>query len=266
MAYHRERISVVKRKQKVIGIIDADITAYEVASVNETRIDWDSDGDKTQYTKSHEGAFAQADYQVARLRNILKLDEVVICLSGPNNFRKKILETYKFNRKAVMRPLLLKPIKEYLADNYPTLVQEELEADDLLGILSTGDYLPKEDKKIIISIDKDLTQIPGWYFNPSKDTKAREITKEEGNYFHYLQILTGDWTDGYKGCPGIGPKKAEKLLAENKGNEWEAIVKMYESKDLTEADALVQAQVARICQSNNYNFKTKEVTPWQPGD
>ena len=257
---------MASRKQKTIGLIDADILAYEVASVNETRIAWEPDTKPEQYTKSLDGAHAQADYQVARLRNILNLDEVVICLSGANNFRKKILTTYKFNRKEVMRPLLLNPIKAYLTDNYPTLIQDDLEADDLLGILSTGDYLPTKDKKIVISIDKDLTQIPGWYFNPDKDTKAREITKADGNYFHYLQTLTGDWTDGYKGCPGIGPKKAEKLLAENKGKEWEAIVLAYESKGLTEADALVQAQVARICQANNYNFKTKEVTPWQPGD
>ena len=254
---------MAKGKQ-TIGLIDADIVAYEVAAVNETRITWEPDSEPSQYTKSLEGAQAQADYQVARLVNLLKLDQVVICLSGPNNFRKKILETYKFNRKAVVRPLLLNPIKDYLAANYPTMIEPDLEADDVLGILSTGDYLPKEDKKIVISIDKDLTQIPGYYYNPDKSSKATLTTKEDGDYFHYLQILTGDTTDGYKGCPGIGPIKAEKLLAANKGNEWPAIVEAYEAKGLTEDDAIVQAQVSRILQAENYNFETKEVTPWQP--
>ena len=38
------------------------------------------------------------------------------------------------------------------------------------------------------------------------------INEKEANYFHMLQTLTGDPTDGYKGCPNIGKVTAEKIL------------------------------------------------------
>ena len=90
-----------------------------------------------------------------------------------------------------------------------------------------------------------------------------------------MQTLMGDSTDGYKGCPNIGPAKARKLLDEpgtfSLEGMWDIVVGTYErasikgeSLGLGEADALVQAQVARICRSNNYNFDTKEVLPWLP--
>jgi DNA polymerase-1 len=78
-----------------------------------------------------------------------------------------------------------------------------------------------------------------------------------------MQTLQGDSVDGYKGCPGIGPKKAEKILADST-DPWGDIVSAYMGKGLTEDDALVQAQVARICQHQNYNYDTAEVIPWTP--
>jgi hypothetical protein len=44
---------------------------------------------------------------------------------------------------------------------------------------------------------------------------------------------------------------------------WEAVVAAFEKAKLTEADALVQAQVARICRASDYDFKTKKVKLWQ---
>jgi DNA polymerase-1 len=42
------------------------------------------------------------------------------------------------------------------------------------------------------------------------------------------------------------------------------VVAAFESKGLTEEDALVQARVARICRASDYDFKTKEVKLWNP--
>jgi hypothetical protein len=39
-----------------------------------------------------------------------------------------------------------------------------------------------------------------------------EITEAQADRFHMIQTLTGDVTDGYPGCPGIGPVKAEQIL------------------------------------------------------
>jgi len=249
--------------QQKIGLLDADILAYQVAATHEVRVDWDGDGEVSQYVTSLESAKAKIDKTIGEYMWNLKLDKMIICLTDKHNFRKDILPTYKENRKGSIKPLLLSDLKEYMSSNYESFLRPGLEADDVMGILSTHPKL-MPGKKVIISIDKDLTQIPGWYFNPDKDTKANLIKAEEGNYFHYVQTLTGDAVDGYKGCPGIGPKKAEFILANENGTPWSRIVSAYETKGLTEDDALVQAQVARICQHQNYNYDKAEVIPWTP--
>ena len=74
--------------------------------------------------------------------------------------------------------------------------------------------------------------------------------------------MTGDSADGYKGCPGIGEVRAEKLL---KDGTWEEVVGAYSKAGLDEEDALRQAQVAHILQSpSEYNKKTGEVALWKP--
>ena len=78
---------------------------------------------------------------------------------------------------------------------------DSLEADDVLGILATE---PSNEERIIVSIDKDLYQIPA---KVSKDGKTYEgYQKNEANYWHMMQTLTGDSTDGYSGCPKVGVK------------------------------------------------------------
>ena len=247
---------------KKIGLLDADILAYVVASTHQVKVDWDGDGEISQYVTSLDAAKTKVDKTIGEYMWQLKLDKMIICLTDKHNFRKDILPTYKDNRKATLKPLLLSTLKEYMSSNYESFIRPGLEADDVLGILATHPTLIPG-KKVIISIDKDLTQIPGLYFNPDKHTKAVEIKAEDGDYFHLMQTLQGDSVDGYKGCPGIGPKKAEKILADST-DPWGDIVSAYMSKNLTEDDALVQAQVARICQHQNYNYDTAEVIPWTP--
>ena len=76
-----------------------------------------------------------------------------------------------------------------------------------------------------------------------------------------MQTLTGDVTDGYKGCPGVGEKKAETIL---KKGTWEEVLKAYEAAKLTEQDALQQARVARICRVEDFNYKLGDVNLWTP--
>ena len=88
-----------------------------------------------------------------------------------------------------------------------------------------------------------------------------EISLEQADRTHLTQALTGDITDGYSGCPGIGPKTAIKVLKEG---DWIEVVAAYEKVGLTEEDALIQARVARILRHGEYNKKTKEVKLWTP--
>jgi 5'-3' exonuclease len=157
--------------------------------------------------------------------------------------------------------MLLPAIRQWMIDKYKAVSIPSLEADDLLGIKAT-----KEPFCIIISEDKDLKTIPAMVFNPAKDKQVTNISQWEADYNHMLQTLTGDQADGYAGCPSIGPKTAQKILAdcETKREMWNAVLAAYAKQKLSPEVALTQAQVARICRAEDFNFKTRKVRPWTP--
>tara|TARA_A100001015_G_C15021488_1_gene728216 strand:+ start:2519 stop:2827 length:309 start_codon:yes stop_codon:yes gene_type:complete len=87
---------------------------------------------------------------------------------------------------------------------------------------------------------------------------------EEANYNHLLQTLTGDSTDGYAGVRGIGPKTAEKLLTK-KGASWKTVVEIYESKGMTEDEALLNARLAYLLRADDYDIKKHKIKAlWTP--
>lgn len=272
-------------------LVDADIVAFKFASSNQESHEW-GNGVKTVTVTPLEEVAAEVDVWLANLKETLKADELIICLSCSHeeNFRLGVLPSYKGNRDYDNRPVLLGAIKDHMADNYRTYARPSLEADDVMGILSTHPTLIPG-RKIIVSEDKDMKTIPGWLYNPAKDFKPRLIAEQDAEYFHLYQTLTGDATDHYKGCPGVGPVAAEECLSmveklvpvhreitqgKRKGeietkfekvpadSLWEAVVSRYHAKGLTEEDALVQARCARILRHIDYCFKTKQVIPWTP--
>ena len=183
-----------------------------------------------------------------------------ICFSDrANNFRRKIFPDYKLNRKDSKKPLGYNHLETYLKEKYTTKTQPMLEADDVLGILATDG---KFDRNIIISIDKDMLTIPCEYYN--MDSEVIEVIDEKmADHMFFFQTLTGDSVDNYKGCPGIGPKRATELLL-TKGVKWQTIKDAYEKAGLTEDHALTQARVARILRTSDYNFGKEEVVLWNP--
>ena len=270
-------------------LIDGDVIAYQVAATNQTDIDW---GDETTSTVlTEEQAKAQVDHEVARLLELLEADEAILCLTDGVNFRMEVLPSYKSNRKDVVRPLLLPAMRKHILDNHKSYLRPTLEGDDCMGILATHPTLIKGDK-VIVSIDKDMKTIPTKVYNPNHDEDGIvDISEEEANWWHLFQTITGDTTDGYKGCPNAGKVKAIDILANpyllipyeyefSKGAKagttetrwtkeptddvWKAIVSLYEQQGLTEDDALAQARVARILRSCDFDFKTKQVKLWLP--
>jgi DNA polymerase-1 len=124
---------------------------------------------------------------------------------------------------------------------------------------------------VVISIDKDLLQIPGWNYNPGvrgKGGRLTEITAKEADRYHLYQTLVGDDTDGYVGCPGVGTKKATKLLDDcahlSAATQWEWVVEAYRKRGLDEEAALVQARVARILRAEDWDPIKKEHRLWTP--
>ena len=148
--------------------------------------------------------------------------------------------------------------------NYHYEIQPWLEADDVIGILATYD---NGEERIVVSEDKDLLTIPGMHWDIKNQT-LWEQDKHTADYLFYKQALTGDSVDNYQGCPGIGPKKAEKILneCEDFGFEpkhvWKAIVTAYENAGLNEDDALLQARMARILRHGEYVMS--EPLYWSP--
>lgn len=278
-------------KEPVTLLIDADIVAFKAASVCQEKFVWE-DGTVSMAVKPIEEMYKILDETLAGYMEDLKADNMIICLSclTEEGFRFRINPTYKQHRTNSERPVLLYAAKDYMAEKYATYARPGLEADDVMGILSTHPKIVRG-KKIIVSEDKDMNTIPGWLYNPAKDTKPRFISVKMAETFHLYQTLIGDSTDGYPGCPDIGPDKARKMLDEpyiktpyehvfsrgpRKGlsetrytkeptdDLWAGIVSLYEAEGLTEDDAIMQARMARILRAVDYNFKDKEVILWTP--
>lgn len=242
-------------------LLDGDIIAYQMAVVAEKPIHWGEDlwtlhADADQAT-------VNCDNKIASLLDKLDGDHVVVCLSDTKNFRKMIDPSYKANRTDVRKPMILGSIKEYLTQNYTTYVRPNLEADDVLGILATHPTIIKGEK-VVVSIDKDLKTIPGLHAS-MKHTEdgVFSVSLEDADRWHLYQTLVGDTTDGYPGCPGVGPKKAEKLL-EGDNATWATVVEAFDKAGLSELVALTQARLARILRHTDYDFKKKEPILWQP--
>jgi DNA polymerase-1 len=245
----------------ITALIDADILAYQAAATVERPIQWDEDL-WTLHAFEDEAKAIFTDL-VLHITGRVEAEHYILVFSDSENWRKSILPTYKANRSGVRKPLVLKPLRDWAMGTYAAHVRPTLEGDDLIGIIATGNEIIKGDK-IICSLDKDFKTIPGNHYNFGKD-EFFEIDNAQAYYWHMTQALTGDATDGYAGCPGCGPKTAEKILAQVQPEDyWNAVVKAYEAAGLSEDVALVQARVAKICQASDYNFKTKKVKLWNP--
>lgn len=200
-------------------------------------------------------------------------DKAVFVVSDKENFRKKLNPSYKGNRKGP-KPVIYKELLDEMKkwSRIKVVSKKGLEADDVLGILATGDFKGYKDKtKIICTIDKDLQTIPGKHFNWNShddyfDGNFVEVDEVEAELAFFTQTLTGDSADGYKGCPGIGPKTAAKILERcpDDSELWGTIVSEFEKQGLTEEDALLNARMARILRAEDYDNKTGEVKLWEP--
>lgn len=249
-----------------ILLIDADVVAYKAASSVEVATHW-GDGHWTWHAEEDK-AKAAVDEQIDNIMDTLKGHEFKLCLTdSEGNFRKRLSPSYKGQRSTVKKPLVLRPIREWLIETKGAFLRPGLEGDDCMGILATWDGLKGE--KVIVSVDKDMKTIPG-LFCQDLGKGIVEIDPDDAFFAHLMQTLTGDATDGYPGCPGVGPKKAEAILFGSSPpcgsplETWQAVVRAFEKAGLTEDDALLQARLARILTASLYDFKTKEPILWTP--
>lgn len=273
---------------KKVLLIDGDIVAYELSASTQRDYVLPEAGDARVTITDPEEAIRGMREKIDGWVKETKADHAIVCLSDDfSNFRKKVLPTYKGNRKGE-RPVILYDMKDELARHYEVARWANIEADDVMGILSTEPQT--KERRCIVSVDKDLATIPGWLWNPMKMAQPVKISPEDADRFFLRQVLTGDTTDGYSGCPGAGPKLAEEILdglwlemterlitrGPRAGQTepklvkthapdtcvWDRIEAAYVAKGLSPEDALVQARCAFILRHGYY--EDGRVTLWEP--
>lgn len=226
-------------------LIDADFFFYRAASAAELELDYSQD--LTVVVGNFSQGKKIVETEISQLCERFDTDDVLLTFTDQTNFRKCVDETYKGNRTK-RKPAGYLKLKNWGMLNWQSLMKPALEADDVCGILATNGSL---ENFVLISPDKDMEQIPCRIYNLKKEwTQTPEAAKKK----LYLQTLEGDQCDGYRGCIGVGPKSAEKILAEVEEQDyWTTIVKAYLKAGQTEADALRTIRLARILQAEDWD-------------
>lgn len=226
-------------------LIDADYFFYRAATSGEYEMEYSED--LTVIAGDFNKGKSQVKYEFKQLCERFDTDNILLTFTAPDNFRKDVDPEYKGNRTK-RKPCGYLKLKNWGLETYPSIQKPRLEADDVMGILATNGSL---DNFVLISPDKDMAQIPCRIYDLKTEYTQ---TPEAAKRLLFKQTLTGDSTDGYKGCPGIGPKRADQILDKVKDeNYWPAVVGAYEEAEMTEADALRNFYLARILQVDDYD-------------
>lgn len=233
-------------------LIDADYIVYKSCAAAEYDIDWGNDiilvGSKFSE------AYNNAIREINKIQSQFFDSEVILFFSDSVNFRKLVDPAYKGHRNR-KKPCGYRRVINHLHDDYRVVIMPQLEADDGMGVFATSN-----DDCIIVSPDKDMKQIPGTLFNLDE---TFTIDKKSGYEWFLIQTLSGDQTDGYSGAPGFGVKTSAKFF-DQYGYSWNSIVRAFESKNLTEMDALKNARLAKILTADDYDFKSNKPILWTP--
>lgn len=242
--------------------IDGDILVYQTAAALQVSACWGNDI-WTTWANAAEGKASVHD-QLLAFQDHFKPEEIIIAFSSPSNFRYEVSPTYKANRKGKPKPLIYHDVVDWCMQNWKCAKWKNLEADDVLGIIATSKDVYGD--CMILTKDKDLRGIPATWCNMADLDDIREVSQEDADKWHMVQTLAGDVTDGYAGCPSIGIKTAQKLLADTVTYEemWPLVVETFKKKGLSEDEALISARLARILRHEDYDFKKGQVKLWTP--
>lgn len=148
--------------------------------------------------------------------------EYIAFYTGRNNYRNNIYESYKEGRNYEdTRKGYFYEVKEYARKRYEIYTVHGIEADD--ACLTFHQCYPGS---VLCSRDKDLKQSEGLHYlynghigrvekldklYITDSSKKRIVAYGEDKV--WVQMLTGDSSDGIKGIPGVGPVKAYNILS-----------------------------------------------------
>jgi len=250
------------RSKKRKLLVDGSVFVYRIASGIEEPIQWEDD----IWTLHSDLKLGKQllDNAIGHYTKILNCNEVIIAMDDKDNFRKSIFPEYKSHRKKVRKPIVVKPLKEYIIKNYKTICYKSLEGDDVLGILATSKEY--KDNCIILSSDKDMRTIPAIH-HFIHDDSTEIVDEQTADYNFMYQTLVGDLTDNFGGCPNVGAVKAQRVLANiNKKlpDMWKAVIAEYKRAELDENYALTQARLARILRTTDWDSLKQKPILWLP--
>lgn len=248
------------------ALIDGDILAYRV--LHRCTFEQEFDGDILGPYVDMKRVLEELDSEIQGFIQRSGCSEYVVLLTDRDSilYRKQLNPDYKGNRTGP-KPLGLKTVADALEAHWRTQKEPSLEADDLMGILSSTRG------SVIVSDDKDMLTIPGYVMKMDGSAKPRRVTKREAEYNFLIQIITGDRTDNYFGLPGVGPVGAAKLLGDFKSRKGapraseireahQSILDAYESKGFSASDVELQGRMAYILRPGDYDFNTKNIYLW----
>lgn len=225
----RQEIKVVDKPDDLVPLIDGDILRYEIGFAAETgwkaiskEMNWENIIPPFRYVEKL--LLSRLDY-IKEMVGTTKTS--IIYLTEGHTFRYDLAKTkpYKGTRKD-NKPWHYKNLSVYIRDVLGAEVVTGIEADDAMSIRHTENY----GSTIICSRDKDLRQVPGWFYswelgkqpsfgpclidNPGtleiSDDKKKLIAT--GLVAFYGQVLTGDRVDNIPGLDKCGPVAALNLL------------------------------------------------------
>lgn len=238
-------------------LVDADLYLFQATVASEETICWDIDGDIWSLRADLKKAKKAFTERLEGFKERLDGEHLVLCFTTGSNFRKTVYEPYKSNRKKTRKPVGYAHMVTWAMEHWPSITVDTLEADDIMGILQSAPGY----ETVIVSDDKDLLGVPGIVYRPMKD-EIIDVSLPEADAWFLKQCLMGDTTDGYKGCPGMGPKTAEKVLGNHPS--WEQVAQAYIKAGLTRKDALVQSRCARILRWDDWDQDTQQLKLWEP--
>lgn len=249
-----------------IIIMDGDMLVFRASSAVEHPIQWEDD----LWTLHADAAEAkeQVDEMVSSYVDKVMDNygwggeyKVLLCFTDPKfNFRKTIMPTYKANRSGKLKPVCYGAVLKWCKEEYDSHMYAGLEADDVVGILSTS-YQRQGFEVCVVSGDKDFKTIPTRFYDFIHDV-FYEIDEATADRNHLAQTMIGDVADNYKGCPKIGAVSAAKIL--DKDCSWNAVKETFAKAGLSEEEALANARVAYILRDKDFDAASGEPILWTP--
>ena len=161
--------------------------------------------------------------------NRIQPTHLAVCFDPKGGtFRHREFPTYKAQREAQPEaiteavPYIKRLIEAY---NIPIIEVADYEADDVIGTLALQADATGEFETFMLTPDKDYAQLvsehcrifkpksfgPGYEILGVPEVLAKYGLKRTEQVIDYLGLM-GDSADNIPGCPGVGPKTAQKLI------------------------------------------------------